>query len=118
MCKRSICLMVLLILGQVSALTAGELIKINFQLAGAQVPEGYLPDTGQVFGDQGNGYSYGWSQDMTGETRDRNNSAAPDQRYDTLIHFRGAVWEIELPPVSIACLSCAAIHRMRIRSTQ
>ena len=92
--------MVLLILGQVSALTAGELIKINFQLEGAEVPEDYLPDTGQLFGDQGNGYSYGWSQDMSDQTRDRNSGNAPDQRYDTLIHFRGrgATWEIELPP--------------------
>ena len=92
--------MVLLAIGLPGTVTAGELVKINFQLAGAPVPEGYLPDTGQVFGDRGNGYTYGWSQDMTGQTRDRNNAAAPDQRYDTLIHFMrtGAVWEIELPP--------------------
>jgi hypothetical protein len=99
MCRQSIYLTVLVVLGCVGTLTGGEIIKINFQTAGAPVPEGYLPDTGLVFGDRGNGYSYGWSQDMTGETRDRDNAAAPDQRYDTLIHFRdvGAVWEIELP---------------------
>ena len=100
MCRRSICLIVLLAFGPVGALTAGELIKINFQLASAPVPEGYLPDGGQLFGDQGNGYTYGWSQDMSDSTRDRNSGNAPDQRYDTLIHFfaRGAVWEIELLP--------------------
>ena len=100
MYRRTIYLMVLVVLGWVGMLTGGELIKINFQLAGAPVPEGYLADTGLEFGDRGNGYTYGWSQDMTGETRDRNNAAAPDQRYDTLIHFRdfGAIWEIELPP--------------------
>jgi len=91
--------MLLLALVHTGTLNAGELIKINFQLAGAEVPEGYLADTGLEFDDRGNGYTYGWSQVMTDQTRDRNNSAAPDQRYDTLIHFRGrgAVWEIELP---------------------
>ena len=100
MCKKSLCLMMLLALGQAGTLAGGELIKINFQLAGTPVPEGYLADTGLTFADRGNGYSYGWSQDMTSQTRDRNNAAAPDQRYDTLIHFMGtgAVWEIELPP--------------------
>ena len=100
MCKKSLCLMMLLALGRAGTLAGGELIKINFQLAGTPVPEGYLADTGLTFADRGNGYSYGWSQDMTSQTRDRNNAAAPDQRYDTLIHFMGtgAVWEIELPP--------------------
>jgi hypothetical protein len=100
MSKKLIYLVLVLSFCLAGTLTAGELIKINFQLAGADVPEGYLPDTGLVFGDRGNGYSYGWSQDMTGQTRDRNNAAAADQRYDTLIHFMGtgAVWEIELPP--------------------
>ena len=100
MCKKPFFLVLMLTLGLASTLTAGELIKINFQLGGAEVPEGYLPDTGLAFGDRDNGYSYGWSQNMTDQTRDRNNAAAPDQRYDTLIHFMGtgAVWEIELPP--------------------
>jgi len=100
MCRKSIYLTVLVVLGWAGMVTAGELIKINFQQAGAPVPEGYLPDTGLEYGERGNGYTYGWSQDMSGETRDRNNAAAPDQRYDTLIHFRdfGAIWEIELPP--------------------
>ena len=109
MFKRTICLTVLLVSGFAGTLSAGEIIKVNFQLAGAPVPEGYLPDTGLVFADRGNGYSYGWNMDRTGETRDRNNAAAPDQRYDTLIHFRdvGAVWEIALAPgvynVHIVC---------------
>jgi hypothetical protein len=74
-------------------------IKINFQSTGSPIPEGYLPDYGEVFGDRGNGWSYGWSQDINRHTRDRNNATAPDQRYDTIIHFygTGAVWEIELP---------------------
>jgi len=99
MFKKLIC-SACLILVMTGAISAGELVKINFQTATAPVPEGYLVDSGLVFGDRGNGYTYGWSQDMSGETRDRDNAAAPDQRYDTLIHFRdiGAIWEIELPP--------------------
>lgn len=75
-------------------------IRINFQLNGAPVPEGYLPDYGEAFAERGNGYSYGWSGDNTGTARDRDNPLSPDQRYDTLIHMLtyGAYdWEIALP---------------------
>ena len=102
MCRKLIYLVsFVLVLGfglTVGVAGASEL-KINFQSSGAPIPEGYLPDYGEVFGDRGNGWSYGWSQDINRHTRDRNNAAAPDQRYDTIIHFygTGAVWEIELP---------------------
>ena len=52
-----------LVLGAVSS---AQTVKINFQLQGAPVPAGYLPDYGQVFADRGNGWSYGWSMDVTG----------------------------------------------------
>ena len=64
------------------------------------VPEGYLPDYGEAFGDRGNGFSYGWSRDITADARDRDVANSPDQRYDTFIHFQkgeAAVWEIVLP---------------------
>jgi hypothetical protein len=85
-----------------SVVSSAQTVKINFQLQGAPVPAGYLPDYGQVFGDRGNGWSYGWSMDVTGAARDRNNASAPDQRYDTLIHFQlsgtspDKIWEIAL----------------------
>ena len=77
-------------------------VNINFQLAGAPIPSGYLADTGAVFGDRGNGYSYGWNADNSANSRDRNAANSPDQRYDTLIHLQkpsnpNAVWEIALP---------------------
>jgi glucose/arabinose dehydrogenase len=76
--------------------TSTPLVDINFQLAGAPVPAGYLPDTGQVFASSGNGWNYGWSSDHTDVSRDRNINA--DQRLDTLVHFHaGQTWEIELP---------------------
>ena len=81
--------------------TAGAqlVVKINFQLDSAAVPAGYLMDCGQVFGDRGNGYSYGWSADATADDRERNTN--DDQRYDTFVHFSkntDKTWEIELPP--------------------
>jgi hypothetical protein len=82
---------------------APSVIKVNFQ-SNSQgdkvVPDGYLPDYGEAFGDRGNGFSYGWSRDITADARDRNAANSPDQRYDTFIHFQkgdAAVWEIVLP---------------------
>jgi glucose/arabinose dehydrogenase len=75
---------------------AGDTVLINFQLAGAPVPTRYEPDYGAVFGDRGNGLSYGWSSDHTDVARDR--GLHPDQRLDTLIHFHeGQVWELTVP---------------------
>src|SRR5688500_1228961 len=34
--------------------------RINFQPARRDLVEGYLPDSGQPFGDRGNGIEYGW----------------------------------------------------------
>jgi hypothetical protein len=85
-------------------------VKINFQQTGGDVPEGYLPDGGEVFGDRGNRYSYGWNMDSTGGARNRDNADAPDERYDTTNHFEKGehrIWEIELPngtyDVLVAC---------------
>jgi N-acetylneuraminic acid mutarotase len=72
-------------------------IKINFQPSGAALPAGYLADAGAVFGDRGNGSSYGWSALNSAFTRDRNSARSPDQRYDTLNHFKPSKWELALP---------------------
>jgi RHS repeat-associated protein len=86
-------------------LEASESIRINFQTATAPIPEGYVADTGKLFGDRGNGLryglSYGWTEDRTSYTRER--KVHPDKRYDTLVHMNhlnqqvGASWELELP---------------------
>jgi hypothetical protein len=79
-------------------------IKVNFQSnsqGDQSVPEGYLPDYGLPYGDRGNGFSYGWSRDITADARDRNSANSKgDQRFDTLIHFQkaaDAIWEIAIP---------------------
>lgn len=74
--------------------------RINFQPAAAPVPAGHLADTGAAFGDRGNGYSYGWNADAGAQTRDRNASNSPDQRYDTLIFtqkYGAYFWEMAVP---------------------
>jgi PKD repeat protein len=76
--------------------------KINFQPTGAATPAGYLADTGSVFGARGNGVSFGWNATNAEQTRERNASNAPDQRYDTLTHLQkpanpNASWELQLP---------------------
>jgi hypothetical protein len=70
-------------------------IRINFQLAGAPTPAGYVPDTGLTFRTQG-GLSFGWNIDHTDVTRDRGINS--NQLLDTLCHFHsGGIWEIALP---------------------
>lgn len=85
------------------ASTGQSVVKINFQPAGAEVPPGYLSDSGMPYGDRGNGFTYGWNADSSAATRERNSPLALDQRYDTLIHLQkpenpDAVWELALPP--------------------
>ncbi|HEX2873475.1 MAG TPA: PQQ-dependent sugar dehydrogenase [Polyangiaceae bacterium] len=70
-------------------------IRINFQLAGAPTPAGYIADTGLTFGAR-NGLSFGWNVAHTDVTRDRNVNAS--QLLDTLCHFHaGGLWELALP---------------------
>ncbi|MCM8802476.1 MAG: carbohydrate-binding domain-containing protein, partial [Candidatus Omnitrophica bacterium] len=79
-------------------------ININFEPNGAS-PSIQYPDKGEVFGDRGNGYNYGWSEDRTSYAYDRDlvyTGISPKndpnhQRFDTLIIMNGATWEIEVP---------------------
>jgi hypothetical protein len=70
-------------------------IRINFQLLGADVPAGYVPDTGLTFVAQ-DALSFGWNVDHTDVTRDRGVNSS--QLLDTLCQFHeGGVWELALP---------------------
>jgi len=109
MLRKLTCLVCLMLLSSLTANAANTLeVKINFQPRTAAIPKGYLPDYGEVFGDRGNGFSYGWDMDITGAARKRGVSF--DQRYDTVVQMQesGArTWEIELPTggytVFVAC---------------
>src|SRR6266496_2739838 len=70
-------------------------LHVNFQPASSSIPSGYVADSGQTYGDRGNGWVYGWNALNTSATRDRN--VNPDQRYDTFIHtqaFGTRTWEL------------------------
>jgi len=75
--------------------------RVNFQPSAAPTFPGYLVDGGAAFGARGNGFTYGWNVDNAANTRDRNSTASPDQRYDTFNLLNpgktGAVWEIAVP---------------------
>lgn len=81
-------------------------IKINFQTPASVTPNGYLPDTGQTYGPQPNGYTYGWT-DQAPITRERNEY--PDHRRDTFAYAETTdhVWEIEVAngtyEIQLAC---------------
>ncbi len=59
--------------------------QINFQPATSPGPAGYQADSGQTFGDRGNGFAYGWNADNTANMRDRATPGATDKRSDTLV---------------------------------
>jgi hypothetical protein len=80
-------------------------LHVNFQrsedpASGVFEGHSYLDDCGWIFGDRGNGYTYGWDGDATAHTRNRNHPSSTDERYDTLCHMQmyGAyAWEIAVP---------------------
>jgi N-acetylneuraminic acid mutarotase len=72
---------------------------INFQPGGSTVPSGYIADSGKTYASR-NGLTYGWDADNSANTRDRNSSLSPDQRYDTHILTQrngNRKWEISVP---------------------
>ena len=64
-------------------------------------PDGYLVDIGDVYGDRGNGFSYGWDRSIVPDGRYRRAANSPDLRYDTFLHMikatPPAIWNVALP---------------------
>jgi hypothetical protein len=81
----------------------GTPVRVNFVLPATTTNyPGYMNDAGFVFGSRGNGYNYGWDQDVTTQSRDRGTAGSPpDDRYKTLNQLGTGTptryWEIELP---------------------
>jgi N-acetylneuraminic acid mutarotase len=75
--------------------------KVNFQPSGLSttgLPAGYVVDNGKKYGARGNGLTYGWSTDSTGNLKVRNAARSPDVRYDTFAQFTSKTkWEIAVP---------------------
>jgi uncharacterized repeat protein (TIGR03806 family) len=76
-------------------------VKVNFQTNTAPLVPGHLPDYGDVFGNRGNGFSYGWDTNNNANSRYRNSANSLDLRYDTFNHLQkpggGTTWEIAVP---------------------
>lgn len=73
--------------------SGGPEMKINFQPAASSLVCDYLLDAGDVFGARTSSFGYGWNTSHAEMTRERHRN--PDQRLDTLTHFRrGGVWEV------------------------
>ena len=80
----------------------GDPIAINFQPPTMAVPEGYIKDSGALFGDRGNGYRYGWSCDLEalGDYRDRDGASTRESSLvipDRSQNCDTETWDIELP---------------------
>lgn len=100
-------------------LLAGDTYLVNFQIDEATPVTRYLKDAGAVYGDRGGGLTYGWSINHMDVSRER--SVNPDQRLDTLIHFKsGALWEFALPngnyevTASIGDPTVASTHTLNV----
>jgi hypothetical protein len=75
-----------------------EQALINFQPASAPPFPSFLVDGGATFGVQQDGLSYGWNTSHTARAVDRNNTASPDQRFDTFIQMTSTSrWELQVP---------------------
>lgn len=80
-------------------------VSVNFQPAKVPVPTGYVADTGALYGDRGNGYTYGWTGKLPAITREqlaaRPSRNGPDITYDTFAILnpsgRGSQWQIAVP---------------------
>ncbi len=96
---------------------AADTYLVNFQPAGAAIPNRYLVDSGQTFGNRGNGLVYGWSTSHTNTVHER--GIQPDQRLDTVIAFHQFQnWEFQLAngtyevTASIGDPANASVHRL------
>lgn len=84
----------------------GDVVNVNFQPRDSQVPDGYIPDSGEPFQLRDNGWSYGWVQFGNRDLPPLAASDADlvsDQRYDTYVSQASiektlASWEIGLKP--------------------
>jgi hypothetical protein len=73
-------------------------LNVNFQPASVVGPQGYVVDSGLPYGKASNGYTYGWTTDMSSYATQRNSAASPDVRYDTAIMLvSGGTWEMSVP---------------------
>ena len=82
----------------IPASAQGFSAKINFQTNGPTLAPGYLADVGLLYGDRGNGFTYGWLVDNTSAMHDLSGTNTVDFRYATYAQFASNnVWQIAVP---------------------
>ncbi|PXF56579.1 MAG: hypothetical protein C4B58_12915 [Deltaproteobacteria bacterium] len=70
-------------------------VAINFQPSNAEVPEGFLPDSGYSYDEE---RGYGWNGRGRLHTYDRNSHRSPDQQHDTVMYiYLYQQWEMAVP---------------------
>jgi len=70
-------------------------VAINFQPSNAEVPEGFLPDSGYSYDEE---RGYGWNGIGRLRTYDRNSYLSPDQQHDTVMSvYSYQRWEMAVP---------------------
>ena len=72
----------------------------SFQPASAPTPTNEIADTGAVYGDRGNGYTYGWQINAADDMRKRN--LISNGRLDAFVQlgdatYNAATWELSVP---------------------
>jgi N-acetylneuraminic acid mutarotase len=85
-------------------LFSGFSASIDFQPAALPAPTGALIDDGAIFGDRGNGFTYGWNGRKPAPVRHQQTPRlgnGPDSRYDNFAvlqpHGVGSAWQIAVP---------------------
>lgn len=75
--------------------------KINFQPDSLEAPGGFLADTGELFGDRGNGLTYGWDQALPSQTSYTAYEGFVriwnTQRVSSIRAANNRTWEMEVP---------------------
>jgi hypothetical protein len=117
-----------------------DVVRINFQSADAEVPDGYLRDFGEPYGTKPQGLTYGWVHegttvpvDIVSLGRERNSPDVTDQREDTLVHMEAfdtgagrtvpAAWELAVPEgryavsVSVGDQAHNSVHTINVEGT-
>ena len=70
-------------------------VPINFQPSNAEVPEGFLPDSGYSYDEE---RGYGWNGRGRLRPYDRNSRRSPDQQHDTVMYIHPyQQWEMAVP---------------------
>jgi len=81
---------------------AGFSAHIRFTRTTTSDPANYVADTGKIYGNRGNGLTYGWNAANTANAITRNSSTSPNALYDSFLQMQAAsdpnaYWGIAVP---------------------